>query len=227
MQLNYSNLGERIKNKKYGYVIKPVRDLAIENTGLRNTLRSIVKKFRKTRYNKNRFARQLVEQGKLIGRLKEEIKQLRGCSSMGERDDGIVEVAGSNPVISNKIGDVTELKVAAKLAEKYIVLFPYGQQRYDLAFDCMSENEIYRVQCKTGRLNKGVITFNTRCSTIRITGPKTYENDADYFGVYCPENGRVYLIPVGHCPNTRASLRVEQSKNNQTKKVRFAKKYEI
>jgi hypothetical protein len=48
------------------------------------------------------------------------------------------------------------------------------------------------------------------------------------FGVYCPQTNRVYLVPIEECSNyNECSLRVEPAKNNQQRKVRWAKQYEI
>ncbi len=68
-------LSERVKSIKYGHIIKPVRDLAIENSGLKNTLRAIIKTLSKTRYKKNKQARLIVKQGKYIQCLKTRIRQ--------------------------------------------------------------------------------------------------------------------------------------------------------
>jgi hypothetical protein len=54
-----------------------------------------------------------------------------------------------------------------------------------------------------------------------------YTNDIDYFGVYCPENDKVYLVPVEDTTQRLCSLRVTPAKNNQKKRVRWAKDYEV
>src|SRR5215510_13570331 len=57
---------------------------------------------------------------------------------------------------------------------------------------------------------------------------RDYHGDVDYFGVLCVENGGVYLVPITDLPLRReAALRVDPPKNNQYRRVRFARKYEI
>lgn len=47
------------------------------------------------------------------------------------------------------------------------------------------------------------------------------------FGVYCPETDGVYLIPVSDVGLNKGSLRVEPSRNNQSKKIRWAADFEV
>ena len=58
-------------------------------------------------------------------------------------------------------------------------------------------------------------------------GSRPYHGQIDYFAVYCPETGGVYLIPVDHAGVSQMSLRLVPTKNNQEKNVRWAKDYEI
>ena len=45
--------------------------------------------------------------------------------------------------------------------------------------------------------------------------------------MYCPDNDRVYLVPVGHVGQREGFLRVEATRNGQTKRVRWAREFEI
>ena len=125
-------------------------------------------------------------------------------------------------------GDKSEAVILARLllAGK-VVLQPFGDnQRYDLVVD---ENGTFiRIQCKTGHLTRGAISFKT-CSTHfhRGKGWSDYRGEADLFGVYVPNLGKVYLIPVGEVPKQVAHLRLEPPKNGQLKGVRMASKYEF
>ncbi len=127
---------------------------------------------------------------------------------------------------THKIGDIAEAKLIAALQEKFkIVLLPLGSgPKYDIAVD--DGVGIFRVQVKSGRMRDGAIKFNTNSRTPR---PTTNGYDQiDYFGVYCPDNRKCYLIPkeeVG-C-DTLATLRVEPTKNSQVKGVKMASKYEL
>ncbi len=57
---------------------------------------------------------------------------------------------------------------------------------------------------------------------------KGYKGEADYFGVYSPEMGKVYLVPVDDVPiGSKGLLRLHATRNNQQKGVKWAKDYEI
>lgn len=112
------------------------------------------------------------------------------------------------------------------------VLLPFGEnQRYDLVID--TGNDFIRVQCKTGRLRRGTVTFHTCSSTYHHPGRNTaysrqdYRGEAELFGVYCPENDAVYLVPVHSVGRRKGSLRVELTKNNQSRRIRWAKEFEV
>ena len=59
-----------------------------------------------------------------------------------------------------------------------------------------------RIQCKTARYYEaqGCLEFNTAITYARLGGKphitKGYEGEADYFGVYSPDTGKIYLVPV-------------------------------
>lgn len=85
-----------------------------------------------------------------------------------------------------------------------------------------------QIQIKTGRIRNGIIVFPT-CSSYYHRGGKhkNYRGQIDFFGVYCPDNDKVYLISIGDVGKISASLRIEETKNKQVKNVRWAKDYEI
>ena len=104
--------------------------------------------------------------------------------------------------------------------------------RYDIALD--DEGKLVRIQCKTARYVEewGCLEFNTAITYARVGGKphirKGYKSEADYFGVYSPDTGKVYLVPVDEVPiGSKARLRVDATKNNQNKGVKRAKDYEI
>lgn len=131
------------------------------------------------------------------------------------------------------IGDQTTAFVLARLVQVYEqVLLPFGEnQRYDLVVE--DRGEFIRVQCKTGRLRNGAVFFPT-CSTSYLTRSdgarptqRHYRDAADVFGVYCPETDVVYLVPVAAVGTRMAALRVHPTRNNQSKKVRWAREFEV
>ena len=118
-------------------------------------------------------------------------------------------------------GTLTELAVAkALLKKKYPISFPYGEnQRYDLVVEI--NGILKKVQCKNGRFRNEGVQFN--CSG--TNGP--YTNDADFFGVYCIELDKTYLVPVDEVGVREARLKLENIKQYPEQKIRWAKKYEI
>lgn len=126
---------------------------------------------------------------------------------------------------TNAIGARTEAKVLSCLTDlAFVVLIPFGVTRYDFVVDTIYGFK--RVQCKTGRLSNGVITFKTH-SYGRDKKQKGYKEDADYFGVYCFENNETYLVPVSHVTETMGALRVTKPKNGQVKNIRWADDYRV
>ena len=123
------------------------------------------------------------------------------------------------------IGEKTEaIILAALIKNNKVVLLPFGDnQRYDLV---IHDKSFIRVQCKTGKLKKGAVRFRL-CSTYghRGRGPKDYKKDVDVFGVYCPHNDSVYIVPVADVGTREAALRLDKPKNAQVKKIRWAKDY--
>lgn len=124
-------------------------------------------------------------------------------------------------------GNLTELKIAVRLLEKgYVVLRSFGDGcRYDLAVD--EKGKFSRVQCKTGRLRKGVIVFNTSSQYAWTKEKRHYHGQIEFFGVYCPQLDKCYLIPVEQAGKRHGCVRVEPTKNSQSKGIRLAKDFEI
>jgi hypothetical protein len=113
----------------------------------------------------------------------------------------------------------------------YDLLVPFGENtRYDLVID--DGSRLARVQCKTGRLRDGAVVFSTCSSYAHHPNPRVVKRDdqgeIDYFGVFCPETRRSYLIPIAEVPLRReAKLRVHPQRNNQRLGVRLAARFEI
>jgi hypothetical protein len=131
-----------------------------------------------------------------------------------------------------KKGEVTESVILARLVQLgYECLIPWGHDhRYDIAID--DDGRLVRIQCKTAREEQGYLEFNTAITYARVGGKphvrKGYQGEADYFGVYSPETGKIYLVPVEEVPICSIGrLRLNPTKNNQQKGVKWAKDYEI
>lgn len=116
--------------------------------------------------------------------------------------------------------------LAALVGRGFDVLVPFGSgQSYDLVLD-LANSDFLRVQCKTAWLQLGCLIFNSR-STDHGHGRASYEGLAEIFGVYSPANQSVYLIPVKAMPGFKGRLRLEPTRNNQRKGVRFAADFAI
>jgi hypothetical protein len=138
-------------------------------------------------------------------------------------------------------GLATHLAVAQKLVERgYEVLQPLGDHlRYDLAYYVPTsggigpfgrqETHLVRIQCKTARMSKdqSYLNFNTSNMTGGRRERRGYRENVEFFGVYSPDTGKVYLIPVEIVPEGQAYLRLKKAKNNQEKRIIWAKDYEM
>ena len=134
---------------------------------------------------------------------------------------------------TSKIGEVSTSQVLAALVLMgKQVLEPFGDSaRYDLVIE-EDDGRFLRVQCKTGRIICGAMYFPTSSTVARSrSGVKTvrraYRGQIDLFGVFCPDNRKVYLVPVGDVPQNSAWLRVEPPRNNQQSRIKWASAYEI
>ena len=92
-------------------------------------------------------------------------------------------------------GNISELTLIKDLLRNDIKTFtPYGDaQHYDLIIE--NNDKFSRIQVKTGTSNKdGSISFPPfrTCKGEY----KSYEGDIEYFGIFCPENNKSYLIPI-------------------------------
>jgi len=144
-------------------------------------------------------------------------------------DDALVIRKAKDPA---RIGLTAHTAILHKLVSMgFDVLQPLSDDlRYDLAYYVEETAELVRIQCKAGRYvpEIGCILFKTYNVTGGRTGKRGYIGDADYFGVYCEDLNKTYLVPVDLILSTKEIyLRVIPSKNNQVKKVTWARDYEI
>jgi hypothetical protein len=131
-------------------------------------------------------------------------------------------------------GEVCRTQIIAALTlQGRKVLLPMGDfQRYDLGIDLETpDGRFLRIQCKTGRLRKGAISFypssvDSRSERGRCIR-KSYVGQVEYFGVYCPDLKKCYLVPVGHAALNQCQLRVDPPRNGQKTRIRWAADYEI
>lgn len=143
---------------------------------------------------------------------------------------------------TSKQGMISQTAILNRFVQLgYEVLIPWADHlRYDLAFvryegELLStiEPRLYRVQCKKARLTEdgSCIIFNALNTTPGESGRrasvKGYRGEIEYFGIFSPDTGKCYLVPVDAVPIAGARLRISKSRNNQEKGVRWAKEFEI
>jgi hypothetical protein len=131
------------------------------------------------------------------------------------------------------VGFASFLRVACALREVgWLLWAPLGDfGRADLIIED-TDGRLFRVQCKTGRLRQGAMVFPTatvipRCRSGSKTRRIPYRGQAEFFGVYCPDNDKCYLIPVNDLPIGEVHLRVDPPRNGQRTRLRWAQQYEI
>jgi hypothetical protein len=77
----------------------------------------------------------------------------------------------------------------------------------------------------------GVIKFNC-CSTHghwrngNLT-TRPYTGQIELLAVYCPESGKVYVVPEAELTRSVIHLRLVAPRNNMTKTIRWATRYEL
>jgi len=131
-----------------------------------------------------------------------------------------------------RIGLIAHTAILHKLVSMGLeVLQPLSDDlRYDLAYYWEETAELIRIQCKAGRYNPniGCVYFKNFNRSGGQGKRRGYVGDAEYFGVYCAELNKVYLVPVDITTYaSEVSLRVDPPKNNQEKKIIWARDYEI
>lgn len=125
-------------------------------------------------------------------------------------------------------GNISEAKVLTLLLELgYKVSIPFG---VGCSYDCVIDDgtNLQRLQVKTGRLRNGCIHFaawshnGSRGNHLK----KRYTDRADLFAVYCPDNNKVYLVPVKDV-GLNGLLRIDVPRNGNVKRIRWAESYEV
>jgi hypothetical protein len=127
------------------------------------------------------------------------------------------------------VGTRHEAVILGELIRRgYSVLVPWGvNHRYDLVLDL--DGKFVRAQCKTGRIRNGAVRFPMKSTRSNTNGWKTrgYVGDVELFLVYCPDNQRIYAVPIDQCPSREGCLRITPTGNGQAQGVRWASDYEL
>lgn len=125
---------------------------------------------------------------------------------------------------SKSIGERSEAIILAHILKLgYSASIPFGNnQRYDMILD--DGEKLFKVQCKTGRLIQGCVSFSVASKNGFTKKRKSYHGDVDLFLVHC--DGVIYRIPISDVPTNEMRLRIEPLKPTApTSTVRWAKDY--
>lgn len=86
--------------------------------------------------------------------------------------------------------------------------------------------ELYINTPKVMEMERSIITELLKCTINQGSKSKIERNnETDILAIYCPDTNKCYYINSSEVDKTIV-LRIEASKNNQIKGVRFAKDYE-
>lgn len=113
----------------------------------------------------------------------------------------------------------------------YDLAYFVTEEHHHFGFFVFQESYLVRVQVKTARLSKDgtYLEFNTSTVSSRKNGPNKksgYKGKAEYFAVYSPDTGKIYMIDVDQavdgCMNLRfKSAGVIRSNGKQSWRVSY------
>ena len=131
---------------------------------------------------------------------------------------------------TNQKGAIAESAITSAAIRLGVGVFrAVADERYDLVLDIASG--LLRVQCKTAALNGEVLVI--RCYSCRRTAggilKRSYTSDeVDAVAAYCDELSRCFLIPIQRVDGlTTIQLRLAPAKNNQARRINWAKDFEF
>ena len=131
---------------------------------------------------------------------------------------------------TNQKGAIAESAITAEAIRLGVGVFrAVADERYDLVLDTGAR--LLRVQCKTAALNGDVLVI--RCYSCRRTAggmlKRSYTSDEiDAVAAYSDELGRCFLIPIHRVDGlSTIQLRLVQAKNNQARRINWAKDFEF
>ncbi len=133
----------------------------------------------------------------------------------------------------NVKGNVAELAIAMAAARLGVPVFaPLTEHsRCDLAIDV--GGRLWRIQCKWGRLSpaKDVVIVRTSGSRYTTRGyvmARYWQGEVDFFGVYCGELDRSFLIPAEVAEaKYQVYLRLHPTRNGQQACTNLADDYDF
>lgn len=126
---------------------------------------------------------------------------------------------------TKQIANESELRFASEFVRRgWSVFLPYGEDSpVDLLI--LKDGKFCKVQVKATKPREGVLHFSLR-STNNWQIKKYTKKEVDLFACYDYLNQKGYLVPIKDVEGrNEAALRLQKTKNNQSKGVKFAKDY--
>jgi hypothetical protein len=132
-------------------------------------------------------------------------------------------------VTTDQKGAIAETAIALAAIKLGVGVFrPYGDERYDLIFDCRPR--LWRVQCKWARRYGDVVVvrcYSSRRTRSGLLRRKYTADEIDAFAAYCQELDRCFFLPIDQCPPSEVRLRVAPTRNNQTLGIKWADDFDF
>lgn len=124
-------------------------------------------------------------------------------------------------------GSITEYRIISRLIERGFSVYKSCTEfsRTDIVVE--ADGKLFRVQCKTGRLRNGCIRISTHSNNTTTYEAKSYKGEVDFFGVYCFETDKCYMVPESICGHSSLYLRVEDALSSGLHESKYAKDYEL
>jgi PD-(D/E)XK endonuclease len=130
---------------------------------------------------------------------------------------------------TNQKGANAEAAIALEAAKLGIGVYrPLGDERYDLILDVRPR--LLRVQCKWARRSKDVILvplYSARRAREGLRRTFYSSDEVDAFAAYSDATNRCYFFGFEDLAASEMRLRIGPTRNNQAKRVRWAKDYEF
>jgi len=107
------------------------------------------------------------------------------------------------------VGEISELKFIIEFRKRNMpVYIPYGDNNpADMVIEI--RDKFYKIQVKTAHKYGSGFRFNS------IRFGRDYVGEADFFGVYYPENNRCYLIPIDDTAIKPFTLSLDPMRKNR------------
>lgn len=135
--------------------------------------------------------------------------------------------------MNNKhVGSIGMTKVITRFLELNYQVFTEVSDNSEIDLIAISEdNELLKIQVKTiSKVFNNKMCFGfLKCRRNTKKYIKTrYTNQVDYFAVCCLENNYIGLIPFKDTlKSSSISLRINKTKNNQSKNIHYAEDYKL